>query len=230
MSGTRVEDFNLLFYSDLPYDKLSKIFIKKLHQHSGLKNQFRLCKINIDNKKFNPILPKLIKQSICDFPQRIPILAISGCDKLIYAREALSWLDNSLLSGGKSDDIKSMALHDDDLISSYSKIENYNDFDNFNTGFTRGTPVNMLSLDRNQISTKMDPLKIKTYEDVNFEDTDKLFKNIKQERDNEFKQFNNNNGNNNMNFQDILSNNRNNIIPPYPSRNFQGNLPNISYR
>lgn len=93
----KVEDRNLIFYSQFPWDKNSKEFISELSKNSGLEKQFRKISIHDPSnpQMINHILPQIIKRSLKEYPQRLPILVAAGFDNFVFGEDATKWIKNN---------------------------------------------------------------------------------------------------------------------------------------
>jgi hypothetical protein len=96
MSG--LQNKNLMFYSTHPNDKLSKMCLAELEKMPELKKQFIPICIHDPHDISKPALirlPPIVDQ--CKNRGLIPILAIAGFEKPIFATSALSWIKESSL-------------------------------------------------------------------------------------------------------------------------------------
>jgi hypothetical protein len=96
MSG--LQNKNLIFYSTHPNDKLSRMCLAELEKMPELKKQFiPICIHHPQDITKPPMirLPHIVDE--CKSRGLIPILAVAGFEKPIFATSALSWIKESAL-------------------------------------------------------------------------------------------------------------------------------------
>src|SRR3990167_6916874 len=141
---------SIIFYSKYPQDQMS-----------------RVCLQEIDK---NPALPPLIQlpQIIISLIDRVPILAISGHKQPILARDALTWLQRTLLNEDQG--IKAGSL-EGSIADDCSTIDQS---EGFGTDFYSSVCKNLNDVCKDYASISETNNKIETYADESSKNKDYL--------------------------------------------------------
>jgi len=135
-SNNEMESRNILFYSIHPNDKESAMILDELKRSPLLDKMF--IKVCVNDKSIK--LPSAIIQLGI-----VPVVAISGLNKLIMGKNIIIWLKNNCLSNNKDDlqyvDISSSSKQEYSAYGDEYRQSDFlgeaNTFKNTNTGFGR---------------------------------------------------------------------------------------------
>ena len=178
---------NIIFYSNFPHDKLSQMCLAEIERNADLSRQFlRICVHHPRNPNMPPTvnLPRIVVQLL----DRVPIIAISGFTKPIFAYEALKWLQSNQLKG-ENTDIRAGCIQGTAIADNCATVEQAgtvgSEFFNteYNMSFTDGKG------EFNKVYSNLeDNNRIITYDDVSDKKkasaaAQQNFERIKQQRD-----------------------------------------------
>ena len=137
MSG--LHNKNILFYSRLPSDKLSMMCLQQLAKSEELKKQFILvCVHHPADYRMPP--PHKLPSIVVKLMDKIPILAVSGFKKPIFAQEAYTWMADNALHPPSAETIGSASMSGGvaDSCSSIDQIGGVSGTEFFNSEYYMG--------------------------------------------------------------------------------------------
>src|SRR3989338_2233963 len=158
---------SIIFYSKYPQDQMSRVCLQEIDKNPAFSKQF--IKICIHHPE-NPAMPPLIQlpQIIISLIDRVPILAISGHKQPILARDALTWLQRTLLNEDQG--IKAGSL-EGSIADDCSTIDQS---EGFGTDFYSSVCKNLNDVCKDYASISETNNKIETYADESSKNKDYL--------------------------------------------------------